>query len=431
MNFFAFVLYNVIFIMATPFLLLFSFWRLVLRQKSWQQLPERFGFSPKQLKDFHHPLIWIHASCVGEVMAAKPIRQAIRAAVPQCRILNSAFTPDGMSELRKQKATAGDAIYLPLDFLPCVWLSMRRVRPDILILVETELWPNLLAVARHYRAKIIVVNGRISERSFRTAIRLRFFYRWFTSLIDRFCMQTAADAERIIRLGADPARVTVNGNSKFDQPMVAISGEERRQMQSMLSLREDEPVVLAGSTHAGEEAVVLHAFTQVKAVHPTARLIIAPRDISRAPEIEILIREQGFTPARRTQLGAGEDTSDAVIILDTIGELMRVYALSTTVFVGGSMVPVGGHNILEALSCGNAALFGPFMHNFRDIAAIAIEEHVGFMVQDRDQLTLKMLELLNNATLREEIAVRARQVIARYAGASQQCAEAVSALLHD
>lgn len=428
MNFLMFVIYNLALLLASPFLLLFSFWRLVLRQKSWRKIGERVWIMPAAIINQPRPLIWLHSSCVGEAMAARPIRQAISNAFPQLSCINSAFTPDGMSELQRDAETADNSVYFPLDFLPCAWLALRRARPQVLILVETELWPNFLMMARHYGAKIIIVNGRISERSFKTAIRIAFIYRWVTSHIDAFCMQSTADAERIIRLGADPAKVTVVGNSKFDQPMPTISTEERQQMLQMLNIAADKPVVLAGSTHAGEEEVVLEAFQRIKVNNPATRLIIAPRDITRAAQIAGIITAHGFSAQRRSQISPSSPASE-VIILDTIGELARVYSLSTVVFVGGSLLPVGGHNILEALACGKTALFGPHMQNFRDIAAIALQEGVGFSVHNARELADRAEQLLQQPQLRTELAERATQVMKKYAGASTACAAEVAKLL--
>lgn len=425
-----FVVYNLALLLASPFLLIFSFWRLVLRQKSWRKIGERIGIIPHKIVNSPRPIFWLHSSCVGEVMAARPIRQAISDAFPHLSWINSAFTPDGMSELQRDAETADNALYFPLDFLPCAWLSVHRLRPQVLILVETELWPNFLALARHYGAKIIIVNGRISERSFKTAIRIAFIYRWVTSHIDVFCMQSSADAERIIRLGADPARVKVTGNSKFDQPIPEITAEERQQMLQMLNLTADESVMLAGSTHPGEEEIILEAFQRIKITNPATRLIIAPRDITRVAQLTSIIGAQGFTALRRSQLSASSTTGE-VIILDTIGELARIYALSSVVFVGGSLVPVGGHNILEALSCGKAAIFGPYMQNFRDIAAIALQEGVGYSVHNATELAARAEELLQQPQLRNELAQRATQVMAKYSGASASCAEEVTKLLAD
>ncbi len=235
-------------------------------------------------------------------------------------------------------------------------------------------------------------------------------------------MQSEADAERIARLGADPARVMVVGNSKFDQASPEVSLGEQITLRNALGLQRDEPVLLAGSTHPGEEEVVLRAFRQVKAASPQVRLIIAPRDIYRAQEIEELAIAHGFSATRRTRLTTMPPPPDAVIILDTIGELARAYALCVSAFVGGSLVPLGGHNVLEPLSLGKPTLFGPDMSHSRDTVTIVQEAGVGVQVDDADALAAEWLRFLNDPALCRAFAEKAIAVCRDHRGASHRCA---------
>lgn len=415
------ILYNCVLLLITPLAILYIIWGLIITDRSRRGMLERLGFA--RVRDLPAgPRLWLHAVSVGETAAAKPIWQAILAVLPGWTFIHSVTTDTGHQQAMKFVGEAGRLIYFPFDFLPCVWLALARVRPRLIVLVETELWPNYLALARLLGCKILLVNGRISDRSLRGGARIGPVYRWMTSMIDRFCMQSTEDAERIIRLGADPARVTVVGNSKFEHVLAPVPLGEQITLRNTLGLRREEIVLLAGCTHPGEEEVVLRAFRQVKTTFPDMRLVIAPRDINRAQEIEELAGAHGFVAARRTRLATQAPPPDAVLILDTIGELARAYAICAVAFVGGSLAPLGGHNVLEPLAMGKAALFGPHMSNFRDIAVIVEAAGVGFMVHDAPELAAQWQRLLADPRARQAIADKSASVFQQHRGASAHCA---------
>lgn len=419
----ALLLYNLVLLVLSPVILLLLLWRLLVKATSRQGFLERLGIIPRRKQPSGDaPRIWLHAVSVGETIAAKPIWEALLAALPGWHLIHSTTTATGQAQAVKLVGTAGDVIYFPFDLLPCVWSTLTRIRPRLIVLVETELWPNLLAVAALLGCKIVLVNGRISDRSLRGAARCAPLYRWMTANVDRFCMQSQEDAERIKRLGAPPERLVVTGNAKFDQAMVTVPLGEQVTLRNALGFKRDEPVVLAGSTHPGEEEVVLRAFRQVKTALPRARLIIAPRHIDRAQEIEALAGAHGFAAARRTRLATVPPPPDAVIILDTIGELARAYALCTAAFVGGSLVPTGGHNILEPLALGKPALFGPYMSNFRDIADIALQAEVGYQVHDAEELAAQWQRCLTETRARRAFTARTQAIFQQHRGAAQRCA---------
>lgn len=426
---FALVVYNLLLLLLSPVLVLYIIWGLFISDNSRHGLGERLGFIPRRKLSGDAPRIWLHAVSVGETVAAKPIWEELLDAMPDWALYHSTTTDTGQAQAVKTAGARARLIYFPFDFFPCVWLALRRVRPTLIVMMETELWPNFLALARLTGSRVMVVNGRISDRSLKGASRFPRLYRWMTGNIDRFCMQSAEDMARIIRLGADPVRVIVVGNSKFDQAGGQVSLGEQVKLRDALGLQRDEPMVLAGSTHPGEEEIVLRAFRQLKASHPQVRLILAPRDIHRAQKVEELAVAHGFAVTRRTKIPTVPPPPDAIIVLDTIGELSRAYALCSSAFVGGSLVPLGGHNVLEPLVSGKPVLFGPHMGNFRDISAIVAAEGVGFLVTTAEELADFWRRFLNDPRQAREIAKKSRRIFQQHAGASKRCAgEAVQLL---
>jgi len=428
MNLLILVTYNLLLFLLSPLIILLLLWRLLVAGKSRRGLFERLGFIPRG-KLPAGPRCWVHAVSVGENTAAKPVWQALLSLFPDHQLLLSTTTDTGQATAAKFVGGQGHTIYFPFDLLPCAWLALARARPAVIVIMETELWPNFLAMAKLFGCKVMVANGIISDRSLRGAARLRPLYRWMAGNIDRFCMQSREDADRIVRLGADPARVMVAGNTKFDEVLTEVSLGEQITLRNALGLGRDEPILLAGSTHPGEEEPVLRAFRQVKAAHHGARLLIAPRHIQRAGEIAELITAHGFAAARRTKINAVSAPPDAVIILDTLGELARAYALCTAAFVGGSFVPIGGHNILEPLGLGKPALFGPHMEKNRDLARLAQAAGVGFQVADAGELAARWSAFLDDRKLLKEMAEKTRTIFQLHAGAGERCAAEAAKLV--
>ena len=425
----ALICYNLLLLLLSPLLVVYMLWRLLIAGKSRRGLAERLGFLPAHKLAGEGPCIWLHAVSVGETLAAKPVWEALLAALPGWRLLHSTTTDTGQAQAEKHAGEHGQIIYLPFDFLPCVWLALARARPRLVVLMETELWPNFLAVAHLLGCKVVLANGIVSDRSLRGAARMAPVYRWMLGNIDRFCMQSAQDAERIIRLGADPARVCVVGNSKFDQVVRQVPLGEQMMLRHALGLNRDEPLLLAGSTHPGEEEIVLRAFRLLTTLHPRARLLIAPRHIQRAQAIAELAVAHGFTVACRTKVEQQPSAPDAVLILDTIGELARAYALCTAAFVGGSLAPIGGHNVLEPLGLGKPAIFGPHMEKNRDIAAAVLEAGVGFQITDAESLAACWQRFLDTPELGKEIIDKAANIFHQHQGAAKRGVEEIVKVL--
>ncbi|MCX8053781.1 MAG: 3-deoxy-D-manno-octulosonic acid transferase, partial [Armatimonadetes bacterium] len=253
-------------------------------------------------------------------------------------------------------------------------------------------------------------------------------YRWALANIDLFCMQSEADAERIVLLGADPARVKVTGNCKADEAPVPLCDEEKRELRALLKIPAESPVFVAGSTNPGEDAPVLEAFVGARKAHPDLRLVVAPRQIDRASEIEALVRNLGLSCVRRSQSGSFDGGTD-VVILDTFGELARMYAIADVTFVGGSLIPKGCHSILQPIAQGKPVFFGPYTFKARDLVGQAKQAGVGFEVKDGTQLGIEVARFLSNRGLLEEIRLRCERMMAGNRGASRRTAEALAELI--
>jgi len=427
----ALLLYNALLVLAAPALLGYLGWRIIWRGKSRSGWRERLGFAPAAARYRPGgPRIWLHGVSVGEVAVAACLLDAIKRRLPGARVFVTTATPTGRRIAQKACAAADAIFYFPLDLLPAVERALRLVRPDVCLLIEGEVWPNFLAAARRRGIATAVVNGRISERTRRRLRRLGPLFRWALHRVDRFCMQSQTDADRIASLGADPHRVSNLGNIKFDQVIPRVSGAEREEIARQLGLSGAPSVIIAASTHPGEERIALDAFRVVREFDPDARLIIALRHIERAAEVEHFIAQAGLRSRRRT---AGPPTvtdgPDTVVILDTIGELERFYCVATVAFVGGSFVTIGGHNVLQATAQGVPCIVGPHMHNFRDIADLVISAGVGFQVQRPEELGPMMVRLLADRQGLQAIAQSCDAALAAHRGAAERCALAAEQML--
>ncbi len=426
-------LVNALLALTLPLLVAYYAYRVTLGGKSRRGFLQRLGFLPRGTLDAlarteGQPVLWIHAVSVGEVAAAHPIVREVRARLPEARIALSVTTATGR-QLAEERVKECDALfYLPFDLPACVRATLEAVRPDALVLMETELWPNLIDQARALGIPTMVANGRISDRSFRRAIRVQPLYGWVLSCLDWFCCQTQADADRAAALGALPERIAVLGNSKFDETVPEMPEERRRALRAEYGLAERAPVLVYGSTGPGEDAVLLDAFQALRVGLPGLRLIHVPRHPDRGEEIRSLARERGFEAVLRSRMKAGAESPigrDCIIILDTIGELLPLYAVADVVFVGRSLVPQAGGNILQPLSYGKPVLVGPHTENFRQITRACTEAGVCFTVGSREELAERALALLEDRSARDRIAAAAEKLLGDNRGASARYAEAI------
>jgi 3-deoxy-D-manno-octulosonic-acid transferase len=416
-------LYNALLLLLSPLWLGYTLARIVggsWRERWW----ERFGWlsiPPPSGK----PRLWVHCVSVGETLAALPVLKALRRAMPHYEIVLTTTTPTGQRTARDSAHAWVDYIaFFPLDLPFAVERALSAIQPDALLLFETELWFNLVHAQHRRGGLVIVLNGRLSDRSFQRACLFRAFYRAVLRCVDFACVQTPTDATRFIELGLSPARVEVVGNTKFDQALEAAEANAE-EWRARLSLPPDAPVIVVGSTRTPEEEqLIVEAYLQVLRTLPTTCMVLAPRHLERVPEVERLLQERGLTPLRRTQLPLSEGYAQ-VVLLDTFGELASLYSVADVAVVGGAFAPLGGQNLFQPLAHGKPVFFGPHTHNFRDIAQMAKETGVGFEVRTAQELAEGILRLLQDIKAREEIEVRARELIARHQGAAQRSVQCV------
>ncbi|MCK4649228.1 3-deoxy-D-manno-octulosonic acid transferase, partial [bacterium] len=306
-------------------------------------------------------------------------------------------------------------------------------------MVETELWPNFIRETKKREIPLAVVNGRISPGSFKGYRVIKPFLKGVLFNIDLFCMQSELDEERIISVGAPEEKVHTTGNVKFDGLKTKVS--DREKLTKELKISSKDLILVAGSTHAKEEEIILDIYQKAKEEFPSLRLILAPRHPERIKEVESLCKNRNLFYIRRSQLlrtapakgwsasGGNPEPRTSVILLDTIGELAKIYSLATVVFVGGSLIPIGGHNILEPAALGKVPLFGPYMHNFVESARLLEEGGGGIQIRDEEELLRNILDLLENSEKKEGMGRKAQEIVKRHQGASERTVELVGRLL--
>ena len=400
--------------------------------KYWPNLAERFGRLPREIADraARSPgALWIHAVSVGEVVAAVPLARRLKERFPGRRLVISTTTIAGQRMARERIGWADDCIYFPLDWAWVVRRVFRAVRPSLVVILEVEIWPNFLRVAREKGVPVVFASARVSERSFGRYRWVRGFIRRVLADASSFLAQTEEDARRLVALGAPEEIVKVGGNLKFDVPPPArnaladwLAAEAARTGRA--------PVIVAGSVVANEENPVLDAFALVRDRHPGALLVLAPRKPERFEAAAQLAEVRGWGLARRSRLAldAPLDPDTGVLLLDSIGELAGLYAVADLVFVGGSLAPAGGHNILEPAALGKAPVFGPHMGNFRDIARKFLDSRAALKVESPAELARAWLAWLDDPAARQAAGSAARDLVERNRGAVDQVLDRVEAL---
>jgi len=386
-------------------------------------LRERLGYLPLTFNLDGEDSIWIHAVSVGEALTARALFADLRTRYPRLRLYLSTTTVAGQQIARRSLPQVDGVFYFPFDWAFIVKRTLNVVRPRVFVMMETELWPNLLRLCAARGVKTLVVNGRISARSFSRYRLIRPFFRRVLAHVDRFCMQSDESARRIVELGAAPERVSVTGSLKFDSLPSLIPVAHTRPRERVLryfKVPATQAVIVAGSTVKGEEAAALTAFARVRHAVPTALLVLAPRRPERFAEVERLARDRGFLTVRRTDLPIDGEPRADVVILDTIGELAQLYQIATAVFVGGSLVDHGGHNILEPAVCGKPIVFGPHMQNFKEAARIFLDNAAAIQVHSEQELADALLALIADRVLRARLGAAARALVDANRGAKDK-----------
>lgn len=424
-------LYSVVTVVALAVSWPYFLYQAVRHRKYWSTLPQRLGRLPLGLNDNGQDSIWIHAVSVGEVLTVKALLPELRERYPRHKLFLSTTTQTGQAVARTNVQHLDGVFYFPFDFSWCVNRTLDVVNPRLLILMETEIWPNLLRACRQRGVKAMLVNGRISTRSFPRYRLVRPLFRRVLDQLDEMCAQSEESAQRLVALGADAARVRVTGSLKFDSldRSSAVSGRGPDRVVRYFRYPESTPVVLAASTHRGEEAAVLRAFRRVKAHHPHAVLIVAPRHPERFDEACALAAGEGFTVARRSDLAIDSHARTDVVVLDRMGELARLFQVATVVFVGGSLADIGGHNILEPAVFGKPIVFGPYMQNFKEIATTFLESEAAVQVPHERALEEVLPQLLADPVRRARLGAAARALVEANRGASARTLDAIARLL--
>ncbi|HXH24860.1 MAG TPA: 3-deoxy-D-manno-octulosonic acid transferase [Vicinamibacterales bacterium] len=395
-------------------------------------LKQRLGCLPVSINLDADDSIWVHAVSVGEVLAARPLLDELRRRYPRLRLFLSTTTRAGQQLARRSVSEVDGVFYFPFDWTFSVRRTLDRIRPRLFVMVETEIWPNLLRECRRRGVKTILVNGRISYRSFPRYRLVRPLFRRVLAGIDRFCVQGEETARRLIELGADPARVTTTGSLKFDAlDRPPASGRGRGRVLRFFRLSPNRPVLVAGSTLKGEEEAVIRAFNRVRATAAGAGalLVIAARRPERFSDVERLCRHEGLATVRRTDLPIDAEPRADAVVLDTIGELAELYQIATVVFVGGSLVPAGGHNILEPASYGKAIVFGPHMENFQEIADAFLANGAAIQVRNAHELEEAIVSLVGDPVRRARLGAAARALIDANRGARDRTLAVIDDLL--
>ena len=431
------LLYNVVLLVLSPLIVAVLLSKPRCRPGLFQRLGLQEG--PSRQSASHNipptptqPLIWIHAVSLGEVVAVTPFVNELHRRHPTYRLVVSTVTETGREAVEQRLAGVADHCYAPLDFPWVVSRFIKRLQPCLYLFVETELWPNLLWNLRRQGVPTALVNGRLSTRSFARQqwAPVRAFYRTMLQTLSLCLMQSDRDVDRIVALGAEASRVRRTGNIKFDQPIPVI--EEGGVTRAHLGLQDTERLLVSGSTHPGEEEILVECYRTLVARDPSAVLLIAPRHIERAESVEAMIRARGLAVQRRSamgQVGVLRSTGPRVLVLDSRGELAAIYREAVVAFVGGTLVPIGGHNLLEPAQWAKPVLFGLYTDHCAEIADLLIQAGGGRRVLQVEDLTQQVIALFSDDEERERMGRSARQVVEQNQGALQRTLEAIDRLL--
>lgn len=395
-------------VLAAPWLA----WQAARHGKYRDRWWERLGRLPASLAADHRPTLWVHAVSVGEVLSAVPLVAAFRQAHPDWRLVVSTTTATGQAMAAQRLPAIDGLFYFPLDFRWVVRRVLDRLRPAVIVIVETEIWPNLLRSANAAGIGLVLVNARISDRSFPRYRRVR---RWLGPVLAQFdvlCAQSADTAARLRALGAPDGQVRVTGSLKFD-----VATPPARSVADVTAHLAGRPVLLAASTLRGEDEILLETLRRLRETEPDACLVLAPRHPERFDAVTALAERTGYRVVRRSALGRLSTGAVDVLVLDTIGELAALCESATVVFVGGSLVPAGGHNVLEPARVGRPVVVGPSMSNFAEITRLFLQAGALVQVPDAAAAQAEILGLFADAARREALGAAARRVLAQHRGA--------------
>ena len=396
----------------------------IFSKHKFKFLRHHFGFAPK-IKNGESKTLWLYALSLGEVNAAAPVLENLHNENPQIRIMVSVTTDSGYEGAVKQLKMAENIFFHPLDCLPFTCLALSRIKPDLYIVTDTGFWPGLTDLLHKQNTPQILFNGRISHRSAKGYLKAGSLFKTMFQQFNRLCMQNKNSEQAAAALGVDPDKVEVIGDPKFDS-LQPLTVEDRNRLRKTFLLKEDTPVWVAGSTHTGEEEIILNAHQQLREKYPDLILILAPRRIERINEVVALLQKKNLSFARRSSL----EISEPVILLDTMGELAKVYSLGQMAFIGKSLIePGGGHSLIEPLSHGLAVLHGPHIENIGHVADEAHMNGLAFTVHNAEEIVKTVHSLLRHKERRMELAEKAKKLIEDQQGASEKMTETIQDVL--
>jgi 3-deoxy-D-manno-octulosonic-acid transferase len=412
--------YSLLLLAALIFIIPVYFFRLRVSRKEPLHLRERFGLKLPPRPD-GRPLVWLHAVSVGEILSLQILARELKAGHPEWSVGISTLTQRGFELGREKLGTVDLIFFIPFDLSFSVRRILRGLRPRLLVLVESEFWPNLLCQAQRNSCPVILVNGRISDRTFGRFKRFRIPVLSILRRVDRFLVQTKQDRERLMTIGMPEDRIEVSGNLKCDVRLPELGREAVRALKEQLAIPETKKVVVAGSIHKGEEGLILEAFREARRIRPDIVLVLAPRHPEKFGDIDKNLETDGIAFCRRKSVRAGQVWD--VLILDTIGELAKFYALSDAAFVGGSLIPRGGQNLLEPAFYGKPIFFGPHMENFAELAEEFVKGGAAKIVSRASDIR-EMFLFARPDDLRD-MGQRAKEILSSLQGATGRTVRAI------
>ena len=394
---------------------------------------QRLGFYPKSLVNriSGSPKIWLHAASVGEVSAAVAIIESLERLIPQGAVILSTTTEHGQALARDKLRSKATCVYAPIDFIVSVRKALSTIRPDILVCLETEIWPNWLFEARRMGVRLALVNGRISVRSIKGYLKIRCLIREVLRQVESFSMIQEADAQRLMMLGVPREKIVVNGNAKYDLLLPMADPTIKDKIEKFYNLNENIPVFVAGSTRGSEHEIVVDVYEKILETLPETLLIIAPRHLERVRHIKDMVIRHGLSCQFKTDIDkTGGLRTASVVIMDTIGDLQSTYSIASIVFCGGSLEPLGGQNILEAAVWGKPVLYGPSMDDFLDAKALLDKTGGGIQVKDGRELAERALYYLTHPAEADAVGRLAKEAVMLNKGAAGKHADVIYRLLY-
>ncbi len=425
-----YILYNVILFAAAIIIAPFFMLKIIFTGKYRKSIiPKLGGGQTGILAGLKNgPRVWIHAVSVGEVTAAAPIASSLKKQRPEAQIIFSTSTETGQEMAKKFIGDAAAFIYFPLDIPAVVGKVIKTVAPDVFVLVETELWPNFLRVCKERGIKTLMVNGRISPRSYKRYRRTNFLWKRVLANLDFAGMISKVDADRLKDIGTDSAKIKVMGNAKYDGLAAMVSPDLQEEIARRCNARAGERFFVAGSTHPGEEKIVISVYKELVKRYPDFKLILVPRHIERTGDVLELLKQADFNDfIMLSQMNNGRQrNNERIIVVDVIGELFKVYSLASVVYCGGSLVPRGGQNILEAAAWGKVIFYGPSMEDFSAEKDLLEAAGCGITVSNEEELLRGIIRLLDNSEDLKSRGEKGRAVVLANIGAAARYAGLIS-----